>query len=502
MYLTAISFIIISITVLNVFFQARRSYKSGLSKSLASFALLVFCSFLSAIVAVLLTGIAEDIAVPLISESGIYKSIKESYGAAVSIVFILFKMIFSFVIYLPVFLILRLICGIAVSVILKATTKKGARKITDYEKENEELYVKKNKKLAAYVGAVSGFLCTVVMLMPIVGALKTAKDVVATVDHFVPESAISESQIVNEINFYADDISVSVLYVCGGELLFDLSTITFHSGKTTNLKREIEIINSFEVSEIQEIMYSLAEMDSNGIDRVRALLDRINESLILKEVLVACVTEASEAWSKGEDYLGTQRPRFADHPSIDVFMDELFAVLATSSADTIDADIETLTNIAKIVYDYESIFSSGDYTVMMGALAGDGILSKIRTELSANSHMQSLLYAVDNITMSIIADELSNTLKYGDADTELLYEEFTDILTSSAHLSGSARTTAVSRGMKESLEDFGVKVPDALTDSIANMMIGGPGSEGGKVNLGDVQSFFGGYTEAMDKFNK
>ena len=500
MYLTIISFIIISITALNVFFQARRSYKRGLSKTLVGVSLLLLCSFLSAIVSIVTTDLVEELVLPLVIESGIYQSIESAYGGAVSILFILFKMVFSLIIYLPVFLILRLLCGIIASVIMRAVAKNHAHKQTDYVKEDEELYVKKNKKIAACIGVVSGFLGTVIMLMPIVGTLKTAKDVVATVDHFIPNSEISESEIVNEINFYADDISVSVMYVCGGEILFDLSTTTLHLGKATNLKREIEIINSFDVSEIQEIMYSLTEMDSAGVDKVRGLLDKINESLILKEVLVSCVTEASSAWENGDSYLGVQRPSFADHPSIDVFMDKLFGVLATSTVDTIDADIDTLTNVAKIICECKGVFSTGDYAAMMEMLSGGGMLSKIRTELAANSHMDSLVLAVDEITMSIITEELGNTFKYTEDETEELYEEFADILTSTAHLSGSARTTAVSRGMQESLENFGVKVPAALTDSIANMMIGGPGADSGKVNLGQVESFFGGYSEAMDKF--
>ena len=500
MYLTELSFVIIALTSLNVYTQAKKGYKQGLGRTLTKISVIILCAFLSASVAMFIAEFAEELAVKLLSEAGIYQSIEQNLGSAVSVLIILFDMLFSMVIYLPLFLILRTICDIIVSILFKVLVKEPKKTDQAYFSEDEEEYVKKNKVISATVGAFIGFLISAITFMPFVGAIKTTKRLVGTVDRLAPDLELSQSEIVREIDFYADDVTLSVFYVCGDKLLFDLSTTTRYAGEYTNLNKEIEAINSIEIAELQQILSSLNSMDENAARSLSDLLDRIEESVILREMLLAVVKDSTTAWLNDEAYMGMQRPSFDQHAAINVFMDEIFYVLSTSTKDTIRADLDTIINVAMILHDSQDLFASGDYDAVMRAVVDDGVLNKIKDELGKNKHMRSVLYAVDDIVMSIVADEIKNSIKYTDEECEALFEEFADILTSTAHLKGSARTTAVSNYVKESLDKYGIEVPDELDDSIASILISGIDSGSGSIDFETVEEFFEKYTEDMGKF--
>ena len=499
MYLTELKYIILILAFFNVFFQARKSYKRGLSKSLIKLSITVFCAFMAAVVAILIASFTEELSLNLLNQLGVYQAVEDSIGSAAAVTIILFNMLLSMELYLPSYVILRVIAEIVCAIIYKVLVKAPKKKEMAYLSENEESYVKRNKTLAAAVGVCSGIIVTLISFMPIVGALKTVEHVVDTVDHMAPDMALGENEIVEELNYYADDAAVNVLYICGGRLLFDLSTTTIFAGEITNLDKEITAINNIDLEELQQILSSISSMDEKSARSISQFLDRINESVILREMLVAVVKDSTSAWLEGNAYMGIERPNFDQHAAVDVFVDEVFYVFSTSTNATIKGDINTIVNISMILNGSEGLFSSGDYDAVIKAVVEDGILNKIKEELNKNSHMKTVAYAVDELVMSIVADEIQNTLEFTDSQSEELFEEIADILTSTAHLKGSAKTTAVSNYVKECLDSYGVPVPPELEDIVATILISGIDSTGG-VDMDAVQDFFDGYNENMGKF--
>jgi hypothetical protein len=122
-----------------------------------------------------------------------------------------------------------------------------------------------------------------------------------------------------------------------------------------------------------------------------------------------------------------------------------------------------------------------------------GLLDEIRAELAKNPHMLSVSFAVDDLVMSVVTEELQNALKYTDEDRDALYDELADILTSSLGLEGTVREIEVTEGIRDSLAAYGVYIPEGLNDlnsQIAKDLIESIDTGGAPVTREDIQKFF------------
>ena len=500
MNFTAFSFILVSLTAIIIYFQVKKSYRQGLSKTLIRLSVIIFCAFSAAYVSMFVASLAEESIMDMIRETDLYISAEESIGSGVSVLNILFEMIFPILIYLPVFLILRIVCSLLSTAIYKIAVREPIRNKQTYHSESEDRYVRQNRLISATLGVFIGFVLSAIIFMPFVGAIKTAKHVVITIDHLAPDSSIKDNELIEELDYYADDVTVTVFYVCADKLLFDISSTAKYGDDYTNLGKEVSIIENFEISDLQSLLSSINGMSSNLAARLTSLLDEAEESAILTELLLSFTKDSTEAWIRNESYMGMQRPVFDQHAAFDVFMDEFFYVLSLSTRDTIYDDIETIINVGTILNDSKRLFTSGNYNAMVTGMSRYGVVNQIKAELEKNPNMQRVANAVDGIVMSIVADEMRNSEVYTDEQCEQLFDELADIMTSTMHLKGSSRMTEIMKAAEESFENCGIKVPEDMRNSIVSILVSEFDSESGTVDQESVRDFFGYYTDAIDKF--
>ena len=203
MRFTEFSFIIIALTSINVYFQAKKGYRQGLSKTLIRLSIIVFCAFAAAALAMLAASFAEKPLMDLFKETDAYYTIEETLGSGIDVLSVLFNMLFPMLAYLPVFFVLKLICDLIVSIIYKAFTKESRGRSQNYFSESEDRYVKENRGISAAVGVFVGFVLSAILFMPFVGSVKTANHLIVAVDRLVPDIDIADSEIVEEIDYYA-----------------------------------------------------------------------------------------------------------------------------------------------------------------------------------------------------------------------------------------------------------------------------------------------------------
>ena len=500
MHFTLISVIIIALMALNIYSSVRKSYRKGLTKTLIRLGLLVFAATVGAAVSIGVAASLEELLAPVIRETSVYRDIYDNVGSAVDVAFVVFKMLASMLLYLPIFGLLRLFGAIIASIFTRIFVGKK-KASTEFLKEGEELYVKRHRAISAGLGVLCGFILTVVLFTPVCGILKCSDSMIDLTKKFAGEDILEDTTIVKELQFYADDAGITVLHTAGGKMMFDLTTTTFEDGGVTNLNRELRVLKDIDIEEVKDTLFAMDSLDSTGVSRIKSVVDTANRSVLLKGILLGFIKDATGAWLNGESYMGVPRPSFG-HPSIDVFMNEIFYVFTTSTLDTIEGDLDTLANLCGLFFEAEEIFSSGDYETMIIELNEKGMLNKVRAELSANYHMRTILYAADDLVMSVITDEIKNKMDYSDEACEVLFMEFAEILTDTMRLEGSARTTAVTQSVKESLSNYGVEVPDELTANIAEVLINAIGSGDSNVQLGNVQQFFDEYMNKMNEYTE
>ncbi len=489
MSFTSISVIILTLMGLTLFKYSRRGYKKGLTFALVDLSLTLFSVFFSAFFAILLSDAITDSAVELLSEMDFYEELLDMIMGYDEVLIVIFKMLFALILYIPVFYILKLFLNIAVSIISHRLSAKKNKNEVSYYKEGEEFYIKKNNTIAAFVGALTGFLVSIVVFSPLAGISKTAT---AALDfaNTVTGEEIVDGEVTEAVEYISEDFSVCMVAACGGKTVFSFSTAVSIDGEYTNLSSELEAIFSIDFNEFSE----LVEFKGDSKDtarRIKKLTEEIEKSKIIKMVFVETVTELSNTWLRGEAYMGVPRPEFEGYKAIDSFIDEVLYVCSTSTTKTITQDINSLINVSSILTDEQELFSSGDYLKIMDKLVGEDIIGKIKNELEKNEHMRPVLYAVDNLIMSVVAEEVQDYTKYAVEDCDDLFYEISDILTSTGSLAEGVRVSAVAESIKERLDAYGVPVPDSINESIASTLIQGVNDGyGGEVSYDDVKKYF------------
>lgn len=502
MSITFFSAFTLSVVALLVVMQVYKGYKRGITDSLVALAIIVLSAFFAVPISTAVASLIEPEISILLEDTAVYDSILQLVGNVSAAISILVRMLVSLVLYLPVYIVMRLVLSIICYVILRLVFRKMGKASLKYYKENEALYVKKGKRTGACIGIVSGLLLSVVILTPVLGVLNAADDVFNIVRKFSGTSEFLESDEVKMVSECSDDFSVSVFGVMGADMLGDFATTVNMNGHKASLQNEIDVIKDFDIERVNAMLASLDTANAENVQSLDELLNYMCKSLVLKTVMVVYVNEASRAWLDGEDYKGTARPMVEAHASVNGFLNTIFYVCSTSTVDTIEDDITTLMNLLRIFNERREIFELGDYDAMIMALIDSGTTDLIKAELESNPHMRAVSYAIEDMIMTIVSEELKNTLKYTTEECDALFADFADILVNTQGLTGSVRTSAVSADIKEKFDEYGIYVPEELNDTIADLLINGVSGESGQPGFEDVQNFFNKYEIEVPEMDK
>ena len=475
--------------MLTVYFEARRGYKRGFSRSLIHISVLLVCAFFATAVSVWVVSLLDKPLKLLLDATKLLSN--ETLAAFSDVVLILIGMIASILIYVPIFMILRLLFAIIIKIACARFGKDPHA--NSYLSENAEGYYKYNKAYGAAVGAIAGFLITIVVFTPLVGVLKSATSVVEVVGDITGDESISQTKELRELEEYSKDFSAVLVDNCGGRLLFNLTSYAEFGGERTYLNREISAIDNIDIEELTKVFSSINAADEESVDAITSLIKKANESLIAKTIIMNAVKGAASAWMEGEEYMGTKKPSFGENRAIDLFLNEILYVCSTSTLETIGPDLTTLVNLSKIFTERKSIFDNGDYDAMISEFVEGDTERLIREELEKNPHMQRVLYAIDDLIMTVVSQELTNGIKYSVGDYEDLYAKFASALSETFALSGSVRVTALSEQLKGYFEEYGMYMPEGLNDRVATLLISGIANDNGEVTKEDVEEFFNQY---------
>ena len=488
MSFTSLSVIISIIIALTVYRYSRGAYKKGLSVSLIGLSITLFSAIFAALGSVLVVKLGFDAAIGLIEDMDFYEDLSELVMGFESVLFIILKMLLSLVLYIPLFYLMRALIKLIVSIIYKCVCAKSDKSTVAYNKEGEDFYVKRNKTIAAFVGALTGIITCLVVFSPYVGAATIVDGAIDFINSSTDEEIISED-VEDYIRYFADDPAVSVLSACGSDSLFDFATAVRVDGERTTLRRELDILYGIDFNEFGDLV-RFEEDPKATAEKIDALSKKVRESKILTLMFVDTISGISEAWLKYEDYLGAPRPEFGTNAAINEFIDELLYVCKDTTADTIAADVKTLVNIASMLMEEQALLGNGNYEDVVNALSDGGIIDNVKLELDKNLRMAPVSAALDNMLMSVFAEEITAI-----EGSEEFFESIANILNSTGSLTGTVRISAVTNEIKEALENNGVYLPEDLHEDVANKIINDIDSYGtGDITVDDVMQYF---TEAI-----
>jgi hypothetical protein len=386
---------------------------------------------------------------------------------------------------------------IAKRVICAFNRRKNAEQITYYS-EDEVYHVKHEKKLGMVVGIISGFMLSVIVFMPLTGLLKSANDIVNVVSEMTDNSKIKESEGVQLLDKYANDFSGTVLNTCGGQVIYDLASRTSVEGQSSYLNKEIRILRSIDIMGIKDSLSEANGLTSENIGEIEEIVDKMEESLMLKLFMIDVLQNASKNWMENETYLGIPKPVLGDSPAFDSFMDAILFVCSTTTMDTCDDDISTMINIMNIFGDYDALLGNADYDSVMSEFIEKDGLNRIEDELYKNPHMSSVHMAIDNLLIELIAEEITE-IKYSNEIRDRLYKGIAASLNDTRGLTGSVKMSALSNGISDEFDKSGLIIPDNINDKLANILYQNIASENGSVTESDVKKFFEEANESIEE---
>ena len=495
MTFTLLSLVILGITAAIIYKHACLAYKRGLTASLIHLSIIIFSAVFAALISGLIATLSGGAFFSYICK---LLSIEESgIGLFSSALEIIVKMLFSVVIYLPVFFLLKALVNFIAKRVIGAVNRRRRNGQMTYCSEDEVYHVKHEKKLAMAIGIISGFMMSVIVFMPLTGTLKSANDIVHIVSDMTDNSKIKESEGVQLLDKYANDFSGTVLNTCGGQVIYDLASRTSVEGQSTYLNNEIRIISSIDIMETKDKLGESNGGMSENIEEIEQIVDKMEESLVLKVFMVDVLKDASTKWMENTSYYGIPKPVLGDSRALDDFMDSILYVCSTTTMETCDADISTVINIMKIFGDYDALVENASYEAIMTEFVENDGLGRIEDELYKNPHMSSVHMAIDNLLIELIAQEITE-IKYSNEIRDRLYKGIAASLNDTRGLTGSVKMSALSNGISEEFEKSGVIIPDNINDKLANIIYQNIASQNGSIHENDVKKFF----EEFDKSNE
>lgn len=485
---TSLSIIIFSLVALTIFIHVRRGYKKGLTASLTSLCVILFSAVFGAFLSMLIGILSANALVDALSGMDFYEEVAGVMMGLENALLILVKMLLTLILYLPCLFLLRLLISIPVKIIVARTERKKDGNVA-FNSEDEELYIRRHKAIAALLGALSGFIMAIICQAPIAGIAITLTDSVEFIETAAGDNELIGKDAKKAFDYIENDVSLAFVSACGGKMIFNFATSTFVDGEMVSLGDELEVIYDIDINEFS----TLLEFESSALDneaRIASLVEKINQSKIMKVAFVDTLKGLSSAWLENKEYMGVKRPDIGADSAINDVVDSLLAVCKSTDSAHITADVTTLVNISSIVSDYKAIFSSGSYEDIVNTLTKDSVMDKVKTELSKNPRMVSVSAALDDVVMQIIAEEI-NDFKYSEEQRDIFYEQIAAILSDTSHLSGTTRVTKVTEQVKIAFSDYGIEVPEQLNEQVANQLIEGiEDGLGGDITYDSVYDYF------------
>lgn len=489
---TLLTPILIILILLFVLIGALRGYKKGAVRSAVNLAVLVAAAFLGAGLAVLISALLYNPAYLMLYSFGAITALESLLGSFYVIVLIVIGMLATLLCFLPCFFIMYFLLSLLMRIILAARAGKAMSEGDGFFSEEDDILLKREKRIGAMIGAASALLVSVVVLSPVTGALKATASTVDLVSEFSGMKVEDMAPIVVELVDYSKDGAVTVIDACGGRMWFNMATTTRCYGSFTNINKEIKILNEIGTEELADILKDIGTLGDESLAKFESLIDRIGRSPIMKLLLSVAVNDMSTAWLSGGEYKGAARPDMGNEIISD-FVDEVLRILRTTEVETVEADVTTMLKLVSIIREYEDVLNTGSYADMADLLSEGQLADRLKNEIRKNKRMLSLEQSIDDILMRSFAEEISDFSQFTPEQREELYGKLADILTSSIGLDGKNRVNMVAGDITDALDSYGVYAPDGMATEIAEVLISELSSDGSMVSIEDVSSYFEAY---------
>lgn len=462
------SIAVILIVALAIVIEVVRAINRGRKKTLVTLASILLTVFVSILITMFLTDLVVQGVMDLAFKTLKFdiSQFKDKLGNIETILFSYFDAIISPVLFLLVFVILRLLIALVISIIYKINVKKTNGIL--HASEESPQHMKKPNVINGLIGALCGFIISVVILSPLMGTLKIASK---TLDKLNGESDQLKFRIkedyVAACDGYSKDIFGNIVYYCGGNLIYKSLATSKLNDNFFALEKEID--NTFlaldDLISMGKVLNNIDTASEDEKNSLRNLGDKVNQAETLKAASADILPELSKKWLNDEPYQGIAKPKVSG--ASENFFDKMLYVCKSSTPDTVGDDLSTLLNVFLIAQE-NGILKSENYKEMLEKARMTGAFELIKAELSQNPRMAGLTADIDTMGIKSIASAIKN---FNSGNYETLMSDITGVLNNAISLTGQERLDYVTNYTKNYIHRYGIGIGDDIAEETAKRLV-------------------------------
>ena len=472
------------VAALFMLFGALKGRKYKWQLSLARIIVVLVSAIASAILAAVISNAAISLVLNLAITNGWFLEVGELLAelpSGVGIATSLASMFIAPVLFLPLFYIIRPILNIFAKLIALLFAKigkgksKGAadethdengRKIVrrkHYKKRYEALVAHYFNPLGALMGALCSLLVFCVLLVPMVGAIDVANDILPLVSDAVEDLAVSEESSEDDtigmavslsfdaVNALDNSVGALTVKYTGGKLLYGAMTSGIVNGEMTSLNKEgafLATVGDAAITAIDE--EKSAEEKAAAIRDVSPAFDK---SVVTRTLLSELCSAAGDSWAAGEDFHGISRPSLGG--DFEAVFSAIIDVFATADSQNIKKDVHAITEAVAVVF--ESGVVADIQSDPMSILGKEETTSALFAAFLENDRLDPMVDGFADFGVNILLDTIQTP-----STREELYEGFVNGFLSVSGEDAAALTVAYS----DIFDDYGIRL-DAETIAYA-----------------------------------
>ncbi len=333
-------------------FAAYLAYKRGFFKSLVKCGIAFLSLLLSIIITKLISHVTKDafagladLVVSNIGSEGTLAELIESSDTFEILFAALPAAIIAPFIFVIVFFVLKLILDLVFHIVEKNILK---------GKINTEF--KYSKGVSCVFGCIIAFLCIFSALVPINGfvtVFANVYDVVSTLDE--ENGSPLFDGVVDGLN---KNPVKTVTYAMGGRAVFNTLTSIEIDGETYSIGREITGLSAIASRTVSLYKTDVESWGEEQARMLREIPEALSGAKLVKTIISDVASIASSSWINNEDFGGIKLP---SNVYTNPIVNDMLAVFADSSGDTIGKDLETVCETLAVLCDngaFHLFFSS------------------------------------------------------------------------------------------------------------------------------------------------
>ena len=490
MTVSLFSVVILLIFITTATIEIYRSFTRGSKRGALSLGNVI----LSIICAVILSPlfarwIVDGLFSPIVANIPGYSNLISAYPAFDLLIRMAAGAILSSVLFIFVFLILRGIFALTISLQVKSYSQEHDTAESDSESEasvNVEFDVdddantlfkdrKSDKIFRVIVGFFSAVLITTAVTAPLMGLLKVTDDAIGMVEDGFPAIWTNAGGVKTEldkIRSYSDDVAGNVFYEIGGKYIFRATAKGRIYDKGVYLLNELDAIKLVfsDFLDAYPLLQNPKNATAENIEGMRKLSNDIKNINACHGVLANYFSDCSKAWLDGKLYLMMRRPSL--HSSTDHIVNEILVVCSNSNEDNVKENLVTVLNICIMVFESGlAETDTKDYMALANFIDNKDIIEKLQNELSKNPNTA-------HINVSEMAMKALITVLGGGEYTSEAYSTFISDMTNAmisvqnrGYGSKEEKASVLTSYTEKYLADLGVSVPESVISSAVDSIV-------------------------------